>query len=37
MSFNLIRGMDILAQIKFFLTLFGEMNNEKGFKMYMVT
>ena len=34
MSFNLLRGMDMLAQIKFF---FGEINNEIGFKMYMVT
>ena len=37
MSFNLLRGMDTLAQIKFFLTFFGEINNEIGFKMYMVT
>ena len=37
MFFKLLRGMDILAQIKFFLTFLGEINNEIGFKMYMVT
>ena len=37
MSFNLLRGMDIMAQIKFFLTFLEEINNEIGFKMYMVT
>ena len=37
MSFNLLRGMDILAQIKFFLTFLGEIDNVTGFKMYMVT
>ena len=37
MSFNLLRGMDILAQIKFFSTFLVEINNETGFKMYMVT
>ena len=33
MSFNLLRGMDILAQIKILFDIFGEMNNEIGFKM----
>ena len=37
MSFNLPGEMDILAQITFFLTFLREINNEIGFKMYMIT
>ena len=33
MSFNLPRGMDILAQITFFLPFLGEINYEIDFKI----